>query len=327
MKRAIVIGCDVNGLGVIRSLGLKGFQIIAMSYNRTDFGQASKYVYEKIKIPHPRTEEKEFIEFLVKNSHKWKGALIFDSNDDVLVSMSKNKAELADYYKIVAPEWDVLRVFIEKPETYRLAEKCSVPYPKTLLPKTLDEVFEIKDEITYPCILKPVLGHEFMSRFKSKNFEVNNRDELLSKFELCLESRYEIMIQEIIPGPDSNIYQCIVYINSEGYINARFLDRKLRQNPPKFGVARVAISEDGISQVEEFTETMLKEVNFRGIAHSEFKKDPRDNRFKLMEINGRTSRSNWLATYCGVNFPWIAYMDLVEKKQIEVKDYKKVYIG
>lgn len=75
MKKAIVIGCQVNGLGVIRSLGLKGFQIIAMSYDGTDFGHASKYVYEKLKIPHPRIEEKEFVDFLIQNSHKWKDVL------------------------------------------------------------------------------------------------------------------------------------------------------------------------------------------------------------------------------------------------------------
>ena len=99
--------------------------------------------------------------------------------------------------------------------------------------------------------------------------------------------------------------------------------RKIRQNPPQFGVARVAISQDRIPQLEEFTERILKEADFRGIVHAEFKKDPRDNQFKLLEINGRIQRSNWLATNCGINFPWIAYMDLVEKKQIEVRDYKK----
>ncbi|MGH7908230.1 MAG: hypothetical protein ACRENW_00085, partial [Thermodesulfobacteriota bacterium] len=76
-------------------------------------------------------------------------------------------------------------------------------------------------------------------------------------------------------------------------------------------------------EVEKFTEKLLKEAEFKGIADAEYKKDPRDNQFKLLEINARTIRSNWLATYCGVNFPWIIYMDLVEKKQIEVKDYRK----
>jgi predicted ATP-grasp superfamily ATP-dependent carboligase len=135
------------------------------------------------------------------------------------------------------------------------------------------------------------------------------------------------MVQEIIPGPDSNLYTYTVYINSEGYISAKFFRRKIRQNPPQFGVGRVVISHDRIPQLEEFTEIILKEVGFTGIAGAEFKKDSRDNKFKLIEINARMTRNNWLPTYCGVNFPWIIYMDLVEKKQLEVTDYKRdVYL-
>lgn len=323
MKEAIVVGCNVNGLGVIRSLGLKNFRITALYYDRLDFAHASKYVFEKIIIPNPGAEEEKFVDFLIRNSGKWRDALLIETNDEALIAVSKNKEKLEKHFKIATPEWEVLRRFIEKPETYRLAEKCGVPYPKTFLPRTLDELNKIKDEIAYPCLLKPVLSHEFMSTFKSKNFEVSNSDELLMKFRLCQRSGHEVMMQEIIPGPDSNIFQCLMYISSNGNSNAAFLDRKIRQNPPKFGVARVAISEDAIPQIRKFTERMLKEGGFRGVAHSEFKKDPRDNEFKLMEINGRTSRSNWLATYCGVNLPWITYMDLVEKEQIEVTDYKK----
>jgi|SRR3989304_7659240 len=324
MKKAIVIGCHVNGLGVIRSLGLKQFQIIAMFYNKMiDFAHTSKYVHERVKIPHPRKEEKEFIGFLIQNSGKWGDALICETNDDALVAVSKNKDILENHYKIVTPKWDILRKLIDKSETYRLAEECNVPYPKTFLPKTVDNLHKIKNEIPYPCILKPVLGHVFFSEFNSKNFKVSNFSELLSKFEFCSKSGHEVMVQEIILGLDSNIYQYAMYINSNGNIGAAFITRKLRQNPPQFGVARVAISQDIIPQIKEFTERMLKEIDFRGMVHSEFKKDPRDNVFKLMEINGRTARSNWLSTYCGVNFPWIAYMDVTEKKQIEVEDYKK----
>lgn len=324
MKKAIVIGCHVNGLGVIRSLGLKQFQIIAMFYNQLiDFAYTSKYVHERVKIPHPRKEEKEFIGLLIQNSSKWKDALIIETNDDALIAISKNKDILENHYNILTPEWNILRKLIDKSETYRLAEECNVPHPKTFLPKTANDLHKIKNEIPYPCILKPILGHVFFSEFNSKNFKVSNYSELLAKFEFCSKSGHEVMVQEIIPGPDSNIYQCTMYINSNGNIRAAFITRKIRQNPPQFGVARVAISQDVIPQIKEFTERMLKEVDFRGMVHSEFKKDPRDNVFKLMEINGRLPRSNWLATYCGVNLPWIAYMDATEKKQIEVGDYKK----
>lgn len=52
-----------------------GVQVIALYYDRTDFGQASKYVHERVKIPHPLAEEECFIDFLIKNSHKWKGGI------------------------------------------------------------------------------------------------------------------------------------------------------------------------------------------------------------------------------------------------------------
>ena len=57
--------------------------------------------------------------------------------------------------------------------------------------------------------------------------------------------------------------------------------------------------------------------------HSEFKRDSRDQAFKLMEINARIPRANWLAAYCGVNLPWLAYKDLIDKEKLEINDYSK----
>ena len=57
-------------------------------------------------------------------------------------------------------------------------------------------------------------------------------------------------------------------------------------------------------------------------SHSEFKQDARDGTFKLMEINGRLSRSNWLTALCGVNIPHIAHQDLVERRSADATAYE-----
>jgi predicted ATP-grasp superfamily ATP-dependent carboligase len=323
MKQAIVIGCHVNGLGVIRSLHWKKFRITAMFYNDIDFAQASRYVHEKVKVPHPRKAEKEFVDFLTENSSRWEKALIVDTNDDVSIALSKHREKLLKHFTVVTPDWKILRTLMEKPETYKLAEQCEVPFPISYFPKTTDDLMNIRENISYPCILKPVLGHIFFSDFKCKNFKVNHWDQLIAKWKLCGESGHEVFIQEIIPGPDSNLYQSAMYINRDGKIATNFTLRKLRQNPPGFGVARVALSQEEIPEITEFTKRMLDRIGFKGIMHSEFKMDPRDNRFKLMEVNGRLARANWLATYCGVNFPWLASMDLIDKTNIEISDYQK----
>ena len=40
-------------------------------------------------------------------------------------------------------------------------------------------------------------------------------------------------------------------------------------------------------------------------------RDPRDGRYKLLEVNPRLWQWHGLAAACGVDLPWIAYRDLV----------------
>jgi predicted ATP-grasp superfamily ATP-dependent carboligase len=54
---------------------------------------------------------------------------------------------------------------------------------------------------------------------------------------------------------------------------------------------------------------MLRELRYTGIANINYKRDPRDGRFRLLEINPRVSQWNILAARCGVNIPWLAYAE------------------
>ena len=326
MKRVLVIGCYIMGLGVIRALHLKNIDVVAMHYEKTDVAHLSRYASERVRIPHPGKEAKEFINFLVTNAHRWRDSLILPTDDYAASSVAKNKDILSRYYVVGSPDWDVLSLFMEKEKTYKLAAECGVPHPKTFTPDNFQELREIENNITYPCILKPVRSHEFKSVFDRKNFEVNEASELLEKFKLCLEANQPVLVQEIIPGPDTNIYKMHTYMNSQGVLVGKFFMRKLRSNPQPFGVARVIVSEKPDMETEELGEILLTSAGYKGGFYSiEFKKDPRDNKLKLMEVNTRMPRVNWLATSCGINFPWLIYMDLMENQQIDIEDYKENY--
>jgi predicted ATP-grasp superfamily ATP-dependent carboligase len=56
---------------------------------------------------------------------------------------------------------------------------------------------------------------------------------------------------------------------------------------------------------------LLQEMDFHGVSHVEFKRDPRDGRFKLMEINARLYGTHSLAAACGVNLSAAAYYDAI----------------
>ena len=55
----------------------------------------------------------------------------------------------------------------------------------------------------------------------------------------------------------------------------------------------------------------LAALGYRGLSQVEFKRDPRDGRYKLMEINPRLYQWHGLAAACGVDLPRLAYCDLL----------------
>ena len=55
---------------------------------------------------------------------------------------------------------------------------------------------------------------------------------------------------------------------------------------------------------------LLRALSFHGLSQVEFKRDPRDGAYKLMEVNPRLFQWHGLAAACGVDLPLIAYRDL-----------------
>jgi len=67
-------------------------------------------------------------------------------------------------------------------------------------------------------------------------------------------------------------------------------------------------------ELEEITTKLVKKIGYHGIVDAEFKKDLKDNKFKIIEINPRCWMQNGFPTSCGINFPYMAYMDAIGKK-------------
>jgi len=66
------------------------------------------------------------------------------------------------------------------------------------------------------------------------------------------------------------------------------------------------------AELEAVGRKMLEAVHWDGVAMVEFKRDKRDQRYKLMEINGRWWGSLALAIAAGVDFPCLYTQYLLE---------------
>ncbi len=117
------------------------------------------------------------------------------------------------------------------------------------------------------------------------------------------------MVQELVPGGDEELYSLGSYLREDGEPLGLFSGRKLEQVPPLVGTCRVGEAV-WVQEVVDAGLRFLRALGYHGISQVEFKRDPRDGRFKLMEINPRLWQWHGLAAACGVDIPLIAYRDL-----------------
>lgn len=320
MIPVIVLSSHTMGLGVIRALGIMRVPIYVFYYDMKDMGYVSKYVKESIYCPHPEQNEADFIKLLLEYSKRLQGSLLVPVDDATISVVSKNKTILEKYFKVACTGWETTHKYIDKKYTYELADKIGVPCPKTIVPTNLDDVSSYAKDIQYPCLVKPCESHKYFEIFKKKMVLVNNLDEMIKAYLEADEAGIEVMIQEYIPGEDSRGVNYNSYI-IDGKPLAEFTAEKVRYSPPGIGVPRVVVSKS-VPEVIELGRKILSALGYYGYSCTEFKKDPRDGIYKLMEINGRHNRSALLAVRCGMNFPWIEYAHFFNKEIKFNRDYQ-----
>jgi D-aspartate ligase len=322
MKTAIVISGHTMGLGVIRGLSRCNVPVVLLSYDKSDSGIASRYVQQTIAVPHPTQMEDEFVEALCAAVERYPDAIVFPVSDASLSACSRNKPKIeARGCQLACTDWATTELFLDKIHTYQLAEKIGVAIPKTHLLRSLQDAEAQRESFVYPCLIKPHQSHLFYATFQTKMFTVNNFDELRKRLEAAQNSNLEVMVQEIIPGPDSNGANYNCYFN-HGQALVEFTAQKIRSGPPGFGSPRVLISQD-IPEIREPGQKILKAMNFYGFQCMEFKRDERSGVYKLLEINGRHNLSSMLAIETGINFPYIHYSHLAYQLLPEAIDFKK----
>jgi predicted ATP-grasp superfamily ATP-dependent carboligase len=155
-----------------------------------------------------------------------------------------------------------------------------------------------------------VESHRYYSLFRRKIVKAENFRQLATAYQEAEQAGLKVMLQELIPGEDSlGVNYNSYFWNGQPLVE--FTAKKIRSAPPELGSPCAAVSRE-IPEVHEFGRIFLRAARFYGYSCTEFKRDPRDGVYKLMEVNGRHNLSTLLAVNCGINFPWLHYRHLVE---------------
>ena len=216
----------------------------------------------------------------------------------------------------------ILCFWTHKRKFYEMLDKLNVPPPKTYFPNDISDVKEISKVITYPYIVKPVFSTNFGREFSVKCFKANSGDELIKTYNRASSSGHAVVIQEVIPGNDTSIYGFCSYFNCKFEPIGIFIYKKIRGCPEGFGLCCLVESIWEPELVKIGTQ-LIQNIGYHGISEIEFKKDSRDDAFKIIEMNARTWGENGLSARCGVDLSYMAYMDAIGEDVEKVISQKK----
>jgi predicted ATP-grasp superfamily ATP-dependent carboligase len=298
----------VNGLAAIRSLGRQGLRVIALDNRQHALGFRSRYAEPRI-APDPLDDEEGFIAVLQSIADETDDVLpVFPTHDEHVNAIARHADALGGRYRFPFPSWEVLELIQSKRHQLETAKSIGVPVPRTVHPASLDEALAAGEQLGFPVLVKPSANVGFRRSHKRQLFRCENAGELEHAYEAA--APYEPMVQELIPGGDEELYTLGSYLRADGEALGLFTGHKLRQTRGFMGSARVGEAL-WVDEVADQGLALLRALGFHGISQVETKRDPRDGKFKLMEVNPRLWQWHSLAAACGVDLPYIAYRDLV----------------
>lgn len=301
--KAVVVDVGwVNGLAAIRSLGRAGIPVFAADHRSSPLGFRSRYA-QPVTVPDPLADEDNFVDAVARIGGP---AVVFPTHDPPLNALARHAARL-DGFLFPFPTWERLEAIQDKRHQLDTAIEAGVDIPETLYPATAAEATGLQ----FPVLVKPQHPDGFKRRFGTQAFRCETKTELERAY--ADTEPFGPMVQELVPGGDEELYSLGSYLRADGEPLGLFSGRKLKQVPPLVGTCRVGEAV-WVQEVVDAGLRLLNALGFHGISQVEFKRDPRDGRFKLMEVNPRLWQWHGLAAACGVDLPLIAYRDLTGER-------------
>lgn len=303
---AVVVGADLNALGVVRSLAAGNVATVIVGADphgdamRTRFGH---------KLVVAETGGQSLIDALTAISARCsQPPVLFLTEEKSVRTVSENRHMMLPAFRIRLPGHERLMALMHKQGFQELAEACGASIPKTVHLRSHDDLARLGD-ITFPCVLKPAKkDYDYGARFK-KAYVVQSPQEVEKLYTEIAPVLSDLVLQQWIDGDDSDIYFTLQYVGDDGAAVSSFSGRKIRSWPPRIGgTASCTAAWNEAQELDAMTTQFFSKVGFTGMGSMEYKRDRRDGKFYMIEPTvARTDFQEEVATVNGVNIALAAY--------------------
>jgi predicted ATP-grasp superfamily ATP-dependent carboligase len=315
--KAVIAGAFQTGVLGVRNLKRHGVKAICFDSNQKMQGFRSVYGPARL-CPDPDCFVEDWLRFMQELSAELgEKAILIPSSDKYVTAIADHHETLNNYFTL-SPGIVLQGLLAQKQAQYQLAMDHDMPMPKTAMVGTVEKLSEFADNAQYPCLLKPShfrewehlpIGHALLNCKVSIG---SSKDELIRNYLSVRGVSPNVIVQEIIKGPDANKRVYLSCYNRDGERIANAMFRELRCVPLGFGPASVSEPVED-EEADDICNTFLQNIGYSGICEIEVKRDSRDGKVKLIEANPRLSGGGDAAPYAGVDLVWIHYQEMIGK--------------
>lgn len=324
LNPVVVLGGGLTGVRIAKAFGRRGINVYFLTDRKAE-NIYSKYCKRCFLGPGTRYNQDLLKKALKKIRRSLNAsAVVYPTCDLYSLNLAQIRDELKDYYYCVIGDKQSVATLVKKKEFYNALAQNKIPHPTTYFPEGMKDIEHIGSEIHYPVFIKPSISPIFTATFGTKGFVVHSKKELLKGYQLAANRDIEVIIQEIIRGPESNSFQLEGYFNKDFCPTILFARQRLRIWPKGFGNTTLCVSIPltKLSKEIEMINRFIKNLGYQGLMSAEFKRDPKDGILKLLEINARAWWHFWLSEKCGADIIFASYMDSIGKTDYCPEKYK-----
>ena len=301
MRPAVAFGLLHAGLALSRALGRNGVPVHGVALDEREFGLRSRYLRTG-RVAH---SDAEVLDVLRAQPER---PVLFPERDENVAFVLRNWEAVHELADVPLPDTpDVVRRLRRKERLAAEGAAAGVPAPGTILAS--DEAAIRGAELRPPLLVKPAEGQEFALAFGEKAVVAADVDAAVAAWRRAHEHGFDTIVQELVPDSHESVYSLLTYIGRDGEPLASVTGRKVRQGPLRFGTSAVFEARRE-PEVEERGLRLLRHVGYKGFAHVELVRDPRDRALKLVEVNTRLPIWAGIAMGRDFNLAQIAHDDL-----------------
>ncbi|MGH3988557.1 MAG: carboxylate--amine ligase [Pseudonocardiaceae bacterium] len=319
---AVILKLDRNvmhhgGLGAIRSLGRLGVPVYGVHEDPLAPAANSRYLHGRWIWQPPAGDVERVRAGLVTLAQRiGRPAVLIPTDDAGAIFLAEHGADLRRDFLFPDPPCDLPRRLAGKYTLYQLCRELGVPCVATTLPGSAAEAQDFADRVGFPLIAK--LASPWLTAgapgLRSTSV-VRTRQELGHAYRACAgQPGAALMLQEYIPHRAGQDYFFHGYCDTSSRCRPAFVGIKERSYPAHAGLTSLGRWVDNPDLHRQATE-LVNRLGFRGIVDLDYRADPRDGQYKLLDFNPRLgAQFRLFQDTAGVDVVVAAHLDLTGRE-------------